>query len=277
VHKFVHALAGFVLVSALTAAEKPSSADAAALIEKSRQKSLAYARSLPDFLCTEVISRYQPGLVASTRDALGGGVVIANPVSHWLPLDKLTVSLSYFQQHEAHELKLLNGVPTNRRFNSADLGVTSTGEFGGILTSIFNPASQTSFQWKSWKDLGSRTVAVYAYEVEQRHSNYYVETGRPGKMRRAIVGFHGTLEMDRDTGEVIHLDHVADQIPAEPGFKATTEVDYDVIEVAGSRYLLPVDSRTTLDRKTGGWKSESEFRDYRKFEVGSKMDFGADQ
>jgi hypothetical protein len=275
-HKFVHALTVFVLVSTLMAAEKPSSADAAALIEKSRQKSLAYARSLPDFVSTEIISRYRSRL-ATSAVALGGGITLANPSINWLPLDQLTVSLSYFQGREAHELKLLNGAPTNRKFNSSDLGVTSTGEFGGILTSIFDPASQTSFRWKSWKDLGSRTLAVYAYEVEQDHSNYYVETGQPGKMRRAIVGFRGSLEIDRDTGEVIHLDHVAVQIHSEPELMAITEVDYDVIEVAGNRYLLPVVSRTTLNRQTGSWKSESEFRDYRKFEVGSKMDFGADQ
>ena len=276
-HKLVHALTGFVIVSAVIAAEKPSTADSAALLEKSRQKSLAYARFLPDFLCTEVISRYKLGGVLSTRVTGGIPTTIADPVPDWLPLDKLTVSLSYFQQHETHELKLLNGKSTNRKFSSRDIGETSTGEFGGILTSIFDPASRTSFRWKSWKSTRSRPVSVYVYEVEQAHSNYYVETGQPGNMRRVVVGFHGTLEIDRDTGEVLHLDHVAENIPSEPGLKAVTEVDYDLIEVAGNRYMLPVDSRTRLDRETGSLKEESEFHDYRKFEVGSKMDFGADK
>jgi len=273
----IHTLTGLVLVSALMAADKPSRADSAALIEKSRQKALAYARSLPDFLCTEEISRYKSGAAAGTRMPLGGGVVITDPAPHWLPLDKLTVSVSYFQQHEVHELKLWNGKPTERKFDSSDLGVTSTGEFGGILASIFDPASQTSFRWESWKDVPSRTLAVYAYEVKQGHSNYYVERGRPGNTHRVIVGFRGTLEIDRDTGEVIRLDHVADHIPSEPDFKAVTEVDYDVMEVAGNRYLLPVSSQTRLDRKTGAFKEESDFRDYRKFEVGSKMEFGVDK
>lgn len=275
-HKLVPALMGIVLVSATVAAEKPSSAEAAALIEKSRQKSLDYSRSLPDFVCTEIISRYRPGIAAGTRFALGGGVVIANPVQQWSLLDKLTVSLSYFQQREAHELKLWNGQPTERKFVGSDLGVTSTGEFGGILRSIFDPASQTSFRWKSWKETGGRTVGVYAYDVGQSHSNYYVETGQPGKVRRAFVGFHGTLEIDPDTGEVIRLDHVADHIPSGPVLHAVTEIDYGLVEVAGNRYLLPVDSQTILDRKTGAVKEEAEFRDYRKFEVGSKMEFGGD-
>jgi hypothetical protein len=104
-YKLVHALTGLLLVPALMSAQKPSDSDAAAFIEKSRQKSLEYAHSLPNFVCTEVISRYK-------RDATAGAIMqvsgrratTTNPVPDWLLLDKLTVNLSYFQQQEAHEL-----------------------------------------------------------------------------------------------------------------------------------------------------------------------------
>jgi hypothetical protein len=242
-------------------AETPGRAASAALIEKSRQISVAYAHSLPNFVCTEVVSRYR----LDARRA-------------WRPLDKLTVSLSYFQQHETHELKLLDGLPTDRKFNSADIGgMTSTGEPGGILTSIFDPASETSFHWKEWKALRDRPVGVYDYEVKQVHSTYYVETGKPGKMRRAIVSFHGTLKIDRDTGEVLYLDHVTGRFPSDSDVRAVTEVDYGVVDVAGNRYMLPLHSQTRLDRGINATKSESEFQDYRKFEVGSKLEFGAEK
>lgn len=276
--KSVHALTGFVLVSTLMLAEKPSSTDAAALIEKSRQKSLAYARSLPDFVCTEIISRYKLGASARTTAVPGVRAAITEPASDWRLLDKLTVNLSYFQQREAHELKLLNGKPTSQTFDSLGAGVTSTGEFGGILGSIFDPGSQTSFRWESWKNVRRRPVGVYAYQVEEIHSTYYAKGGAPGNMREAAVGFHGTLEIDRQTGEVVHLVHVADRIPAELRMsKAVTEVDYDVINVAGNRYLLPVHSQMRLDHKTGALKNEVEFRAYRKFDVGSKVDFDVDR
>ena len=142
--KLAHALPGLLMVSALVWAQKPSSSDATALIEKSRQISLGYARSLPDFLCTELISRYKLGAAGRTPG--------------WFFVDKLTVNLSYSQQHESHELKLLNGEPTKQTFESLAVGATSTGEFGGILRSIFNPASQTSFRWESWKNDRRRPV-----------------------------------------------------------------------------------------------------------------------
>jgi hypothetical protein len=266
VGKLLSTVASLLSLAALGWAQKPSSADTAALIEKSRQMSLAYARSLPDFVCTEVISRYKLGTVAARR--LGA-------VLDWLPIDKLTVKLSYSQQQETHQLTLVNGMPTGQTFDSLSIGVKSTGEFGGILRSIFDPTSQTSFRWESWKTVHRRPVGVYVYQVEENHSNYYLEAGTPGNVRRAIVGFRGTLEVDRDTGEVLHLDHVADHIPQEVGMtQAVTEVDYDAVGVAGNRYLLPVHSQTKLDGKTGSLKNESEFRDYRKFDASSTVDYG---
>jgi hypothetical protein len=284
VRKFVHVITGLLLASTLMLAQRPSSSDAAALVEKSRQKSLAYARSLPDFLCTEVISRYKlaasPSVAMLSGAASGVRVTTAAPpvAPDWLPLDNFTVNLSYFQQHEAHELKLLNGEPTRQTFDSLGVGVISTGEFGGILRSIFDPDSQTSFRWESWKNVRRRRVGVYAYQVEESHSSYYAMGGKPGDIYQAIVGFRGTLEIDRETGEVVHLDLVADHIPAELQMSRTvTEVDYDFIEVAGNRHLLPVHSQTKLDLKTASLKNESAFRDYRKFNVSSKVDFGADK
>jgi hypothetical protein len=265
-------------------AQRSSGTDAAALVEKSRQKSLAYARSLPDFVCTEVISRYALGAISSAAMLSGAApgvrvttaAVPATP--EWFALDKLTVNLSYVQRHEAHELKLLNGKPTQQTFDSLGIGVTSTGEFGGILGSIFDPDSQTSFRWESWKNVRRRPVGVYAYQVEESHSSYYAMGGKPEDTHQAIVGFRGTLEIDRETGEVIHLDLVADHIPSELQMSRTiTEVDYDFIEVAGNRYLLPVHSQTKLDSKTESLRNESAFREYRKFNVSSKVDFGVDK
>jgi len=278
-YKLVHALTGFLLVPALMSAQKPSDSDAAAFIEKSRQKSLAYAHSLPDFVCTEVISRYKRDATAGAITQVSGRrATTTNPVPDWLLLDKLTVNLSYFQQQEAHELKLINGNPTHQTFESLDFGIIGTGEFGGILKSIFDPDSHTSFQWKNWKSARGHPLAVYVYQVEEIHSSHYIQGGPLGNIHQAIVGFHGMLEIDRETGEVVHLDHAADRIPPELLWSnAVTEVDYDFIDVAGNRYLLPVHSETNMDGKTASLKNKSEFRDYRKFDTRSKVDFGVDK
>ena len=47
--------------------QRPSDTATAGLIEGSREKALAYARSLPDFVCTEVITRYSYGKSETAR------------------------------------------------------------------------------------------------------------------------------------------------------------------------------------------------------------------
>jgi hypothetical protein len=44
-------------------------------------------------------------------------------VMRWTPTDKLTVKLSYFQQREEHELVLLNGKPTDPKYESLAGGI----------------------------------------------------------------------------------------------------------------------------------------------------------
>ena len=73
---------GFLVWAALAAPQRPSESDAQAAIENTRRKALDYARSLPDFVCTEVIRRY-----TDTSQRM-----------HWIPTDKLTIKLSYFEQ-----------------------------------------------------------------------------------------------------------------------------------------------------------------------------------
>ena len=116
--KLLSTLAGLLSLVSLGWAQKPSNAGTEALIEKGRQTTLAYSASLPDFVCTEVVSRYRTG--AGARTSAGS----------WIPLDKLTVKLSYFQQQETHQLLLVNGIPTGLTYNSLDAGAITSGEFG---------------------------------------------------------------------------------------------------------------------------------------------------
>src|ERR1039458_3674108 len=133
--------AGLLASLCLAWPQRPSNTDADAAIERARRKSLDYTGSLPDFVCTEVIHRY-----IDTRQR-----------GQWNPTDKLTVKLSFFQQQEEHKLLSIDDRPTNRDFDSLE-GATGEGEFGGTLHSIFDPGSQASFRWESWKNLRKHRI-----------------------------------------------------------------------------------------------------------------------
>ncbi|HUB78635.1 MAG TPA: hypothetical protein VMB03_07565 [Bryobacteraceae bacterium] len=254
------AFAVAVLVSSgFARAQRPSEQDVTALVERARQKALAYTQSLPDFLATEIIHRYQ----GSVKEGLGGN-----------PVDTLTVQLRYLQHKEDHRLMLVDGKPTRRTFDTIE-GSVASGEFGATLAAIFDPATQTAFRWQSGKNLRGRRLAVVAYEVAGSHSHYRLGTAADGKTVVADAGYHGVLEIDPDTGEVLHLEYIADHIPDSVHLTyAGTKVDYALAGIAGQRYLLPARSEMEMRAPTSWTRNVIEFREYRKFAADSSIDFG---
>jgi hypothetical protein len=253
------ALALLLIPASLAIAQKPSGQDVAALVAMSRQRALDYVSSLPDFVCTEVIGRY-----SYTYSGRHFG---------WQPKDKLTVKLSFFQKKEDHKLLTIDGRPTDRDFLTLE-GATGAGEFGGGLYSIFEPSVEASFRWQGWKTVRRHRVAVFTYSVAQEHSHYLLVAGAPPNPARIFVGFHGDLEIDSTTGEVLHFTYIADHIPPVIKLnKVTTTVDYDSAEVAGRPYLLPAHSETTMEGNVNA-RNQIEFREYRKFSAESTVEFG---
>jgi hypothetical protein len=256
-------------------AQTPAAAETDPVLERGREKALAFTKSLPDFVCTEIIQRYRLSQDPALLPARPGGGGPPGPTA-WTPSDRLTVRLSFFQQKEEHKLELVNGMPTTLQYVSRDIGVAATGEFGGMLARIFDPESQASFHWKSWKRSRKHRVAVYAYTVAADHSRFFVErASRGGGGQRAVVGFHGTVEIDTETGDVLHFDYTADGIPATVALRrSATSVDFDSVDIGGSSYILPVRSETELEGPNLAVRNAIEFRAFGKFGASSTVDFG---
>jgi len=271
VRAFAAALAVMLASTSLAWCQRLSDADAAALIEKSRERALSYAKSLPDFVCTEVVRRYQQNRPASAR--MWRQLSVQTPTA-WTPTDKLTIKLSFFEQKEDHKLVLLNEKPTGLKYESLG-GGTGSGEFGGTLRNIFDPQAQAVFHWQAWRNVRRHRAALYTYNVDTEHSLFEVESGASGGIRKAIVAFHGDLEIDSDTGDVLHFTYVADQIPKELNLNyVSTSVDYDLADVGGRDYLLPMHARMEIFSPALSVRNDIDFRDYRKFSADSSIEFG---
>lgn len=253
--------------------QRPSDTESTELIEKSREKALAYTRSLPDFVCTEAISRYSYSKTQTSRGPIRMGGAIPYGIK-WTPTDKLTVKLSYFEQREDHRLVLVNGKPTDQKYESLAGGI-ETGEFGGTLQGIFDPVTATSFRWERWKNVRRHRTAIFAYQVDRAHSRYMVASGAAGDVHQALVAFHGEMEVDRDTGEVLHFRYAADDIPRAVNLDlVSTAVDYDFADVGARSYLLPAHCETEIHSPGLSVRNEMEFREYRKFSADSSIEFG---
>jgi hypothetical protein len=239
--------------------QRPSDEDSSALIERSREKAREYAQSLPDFVTTEVIHRY------TGSEAISG---------FWSPINTLTIQLRYSQHQEDHKLTLVDGKPTRQTFETLE-GTVGSGEFGTTLSAVFEPASQTSFHWQRWKNVRKRRAAVFEYVVNGPHSRYRLGTQADGRTVEANVGYHGVVEIDAETAEILHLEYLADHIPETLHLRyAGTTVDYALADIGGRDYLLPAYSETEMRSPVEWVKNIAAFRDYHKFAADSTVDFG---
>jgi hypothetical protein len=254
-------LFGLLACAAALWAQAPTPERTSAAIEMSRKVALDYARSLPDFICTQLVDRYVDFDHSTQRVS-------------WRWVDTLTIKLSYFDQREDHTLVLVNGKPSEKSYTDLG-GAISAGEFALMQKQVFDRASQADFTWKKWNKAGKRQAATYLYRVDVSHSRFMLDFLTPAGLTQDIVGHHGTLELDRETGNVLSMTYIADAIPKTcPISLSNTAVSYEFADGGGKQYLLPASSETEMRSRELWTRNRAEYRDYRKFSADSTVRFG---
>lgn len=237
----------------------PAAADQEAALRAASANAGKYSAELPDFICTEVVHRYED---------LG-------EAGRWKLKDVLKVKLTYFDHREHYELAAINNHPTAREYDTTSVGgAISEGEFGSDLLTLFLPRSKTRIEWDHWTHLRNRDAHVFSYRIETANSNYRLEFGFKGSPPAvAAVGEHGYFYVDRATRQVLRINRTAD-LPADfPVRKATTLLDYDFIEVGGHRFLLPLRAEIRMSTDYILTRNVIDFTEYGKFEGQSKITF----
>ena len=242
----------------------PSAEEQAAIITEVREYALNYSKSLPNFICTQVVRRYQAPLPGTKY----GGRAGDDP--RWFAQDTLTARLSYFEQKEDYKLILINNTPTTQQYQALG-GAISTGEFGSMLREIFEPATAAHLEWDHWGTLRGRRVLAFAYRVAQPNSQWTVEHDRK---ERVTPGYKGLIEVDRDTHMVLRVTLEADGMPAEfPVRVARQTLDYDFTDIGDQQFLLPVRSQLFMQADDILSRSEEEFRLYHKYSADTEIQY----
>jgi hypothetical protein len=123
--------------------------------------------------------------------------------------------------------------------------------------------------------VGKRQAAIYLYRVDVSHSQYSLVFRASAELAQAIAGFHGEVEVDRQTGDVLSLTSIADAIPKNfPINSSTTTVTYNLAGVGGKRYLLPASSKMEMRARDVWVRNRAQYRNYRKFSADSILHFG---
>lgn len=256
----VHFASLALLAAGAFAAPQELEPEQSELLEKARIAALRYSNSLPDFICTQVVSRSQ--------DPQGTG--------RWRMLDKLTVKLSYFEHKEDYKLMEINGRPTVLDYMYVG-GALSTGEFGTRLYSVFDPRSKGEFHWKGWTTIRKRRAAHFSYHIAVENSIYRIQYGSSPVGPNAItVPYHGDVFVDEETHLALRLTQQAEIPPTFPINANESTVDYDFADVGAKRYILP--THAYVKTRSGRFIAENnmEFRNYRKFQTEASISFDAE-
>ena len=234
----------------------PDSIEQAEILHEIIDNARSYAKTLPDYMCLQVTRRR----------------VDDSGTENWRLMDTIQEQLSYVDHKETYKVTMYNGRSVSNIEHGSLGGSTSSGEFGSIFSEIFSVETATDFDWDHWATLRGRRMYVFSFKVPKSRSHYTIYSG--DVHRTITAGYHGLIYADRDTKMVMRFKMECDDIPADfPVKDIRLDVNYDNIDIAGSKYVLPL--KTEIRARDGKYMSwnESDFHLYRKFSADTTIKF----
>ena len=242
----------------------PSSEEQAKLLSEVKEYGINYSRTLPDFICLEQTRRY---VDTTGKDS-------------WRPTDVITARLSYYNQKEDYKLVSMNDKVLNDAAYTSVGGALSMGDFGTTMREIFEPRSNTHFDWERWSKLRARIAHVFSYRVPLETSQYSIHYGEneKGQGSTITVGYHGSIFVDDALHMVVRIVVEAENIPPSfPVQQVKETLDYDFTKIGDREFLLPLVADVRM-HSGGEWKKNvKEFRLYRKFSADAVIKFDSEE
>jgi hypothetical protein len=241
-----------------TGSALPAEAEGNELLTRTQEATLAATEGMPDFIVRQLIKR----------------AIAYGHTSNWIPLDNLTIAVSYrATAGEEYKVLTVNGLPMAQQPNESkeygDLvgGSTSTGEYVTGLANIFRPRASAEFKMVDTDVLRGRRTIVYEFVVLRASSQLTLKAERD---MVTTAGSRGRVWVDRETNRVLRFEQIATEIPADfPITAASSLVDYDWVTIADKSYLLPSHADIYITSayrgETRQSRNEIRFRGYQKY------------
>jgi hypothetical protein len=123
---------------------------------------------------------------------------------------------------------------------SDSVGVSTFGEYGPVLSTIFRDLAAGKLMWKRWGQFSGNPAAVFGFVVPKDASHYQIEfCCVDGKMVRQFAPYHGELLVDPEGGAVLRLTIIPDLSKSDPVTKANLLVEFGPVELSGQAYFFP--------------------------------------
>ena len=208
-------------------------------LAKVRKKALDYTNDLPNFVCTETVRRY-----------------VKTSTDNNIVLDEIVGEVSFFEKKERYKVLRVGNKPHPEGTTQTNPGMTSIGEFGGSLNSLFDPLVNAEFKFAGISLIrGHRTVCI-KYEVPLRTSRSVVSIGTES----VTVAYRGRCCVEPDSYHVVQLQDVAVGIPGTfPITESESMTEYDVVNIAGKKFWLPVSATVRMVAENDGRRKMYDF------------------
>jgi hypothetical protein len=235
----------------------PSSIEQARVLEAITEYARNYTKRMPNFLCAQITKRYV--------DVTGN--------EGWRSYDTIDERLSFVDGHEDYKVISRNNTYLDVKHNQLG-GTISSGEWASMMGEIFDPATNTRFEWERWGKLRGRIMHVFTYRVLQEYSKYHIYAQGVDPI---LVGYHGLIYADRDTLVITKITMQADNIPAGfPVREASESLDYASQKIGEQAFILPLAVEMDLRNSSNMlFKNDIEFRMYQKFSTEATITFGS--
>jgi hypothetical protein len=227
------------------------------LIRQASDTALDFTQTLPNYVCQELMSRYE----STTKPA------------SWHALDVVGMEVVYQDGKEDYRKITLNGRPVNKKLEELG-GAWSTGEFGTVLIDLFAPQTAADFRYQRDSRMAGVLTKEYSFNVTHANSHWTIHMGS----QQYDPAYKGSVWIDPKTARVMRIEMQAYGFPSDFQSDAVeSATDYEYVRLGDAKqYLLPVHSETLSCQRGTPYcdRNTIDFRNYRKYTGESTITFG---
>jgi hypothetical protein len=227
------------------------------LIRKAANAALDFTETLPNYVCQEMMARYQSESTPANFQAI----------------DVVSTEVVYENGKEDYRNITVNGKASKKSMEDTG-GSWSTGEFGTVLIDLFSPATAADFHFQRDSRAGSVLAKMYEFDVARENSHWSVHAGS----QMYVPAYSGAVWIDPKTSRVLRIEMAAKGMPGEfPLDHVESATDYEYIRLGDAQqYLLPVHAETLSCQRGSNLcaKNIIDFRNYHKYTGESNIKFG---
>jgi hypothetical protein len=234
----------------------PDSIEQAEVLAAMKDYALNYTRNLPNYIC-----------VQTTRRKIEPTVPGYRPYG-----DEVRELLTFFDRKESYKVEMIDGKSV-ANVNHLQLGgAVSSGEFGTMLSHIFDPETGTEFDWDHWATLRGKRMYVFAFRVpkEKGYSMYHGES-----KREYVSAYRGLVYADRETKAVTRIKMDCVGIPDDyPIKEVALTLDYSPTRIGDQEFVLPFHFELNSREAKAVIRNEADYKLYRRFGADATITFG---